>query len=85
MVYEDGVGYKQVLKDVTGYTESFDTSWLQTGSKAIGQEIGLTILDPVIDESCYFLLTVGIEFGTASEGSIKTVKHAGCAKILGMG
>ena len=85
MVFVEGAGYKHILKDVTGYTETLDTEWFQASSKTIGQEVGLTILDPVLDESCHLLLTVGIEFGTAADGEIKTIRHAGCAKVLGMG
>ncbi len=84
MVYVDGIGYKQCLEDVNDYTEMLDTDWYQWKDKVIGQELGLKIIDPVFDESCHLLLTIGIEFGTPAGGSIKTVKHAGCAKVLGM-
>ena len=84
MIYVDKVGYKKILNDVNDYTEILDTDWYQWKDKVIGQELGLKIVDPAFDNNCHLLLTIGIEFGTPSGGKIKTVKHAGCAKVLGM-
>ena len=85
MEYVEGFGYKPVLEDITGYTESLNTEWYQVNSMVPGQEVGLKILDPVFDESCHLLLSIGIEFATLAYGRVKPVKKAGCAKVLGMG
>ena len=83
-VYEEGVGYKTVTQDTKEYTATLDTEWFETKNKQIGQEVGLHIENPVFDESCHLLLSIGIEFGTMIDGKIKAIKHAGCGKILGL-
>jgi hypothetical protein len=84
MVFIKKFGYKQINQDVAEYTEVLDTEWYSSKSQLIGQEVGLTIQDPVFDESCHLMLSIGIEFGTPSGTIIKAVKYAGCAKVLGL-
>ena len=84
MVYVDKVGYKKVLHDPLDYTEMLDTEWYKSSDKLIGQEVGLKLIDPMFDESCHLMLSIGIEFGTPSGLGVKAVKHAGTAKVLGI-
>ena len=84
MIFEDKKGYQPILGDSKEYTATLDTAWSETKNKQIGQEIGLHIENPVFDESCHLLLSIGIEFGTVEYGKIKAIKHAGCGKILSM-
>lgn len=85
LVYEPKKGYKPLLQDAMEYTATLDTEWMQSKKDQVGQEVGLHIDDPVFDESCNLLLSIGVEFGIAEDGKINPVKHAGCGKILGMG
>ena len=84
MVFVEELGYRPQMEDEQGYTEMLDTEWYESGNNLIGQEVGLRIIDPAFDETCYLLLSIGIEFGTPAYGKIRPVKHAGCAKVLGM-
>lgn len=84
MEYVDKIGYKKLLYDPSDYTEMLDTEWYRTKSPLIGQEVGLTLVDLQLDESCHLMLSIGIEFGTPSGMDIKPVKGAGAAKILGV-
>lgn len=84
MHYVDGFGYKPILEDRMGYTEYLDTEWYPADTKIIGQEVGLKIKDAVFDNTCSLVLSIGIEFASMRYGEIKPIKHAGCAKILGI-
>ena len=48
------------------------------------QEILLQLEEPVFDQHCHLLLSIGIEFGAPVNGSILHIKRAGCAKVLTM-
>ena len=84
MVFIPRIGYRKVLHDPSEFTEMFETEWYRSGEKLIGQEVGLKFENPVFDESCQLMLSIGIEFGTPSGMGIKAVKHAGVGKILGV-
>ena len=84
LVFEEKKGYHPVLTDPKEYTATLDTEWNEAKNKQIGQEVGIHISNPVFNESCHLMLSIGIEFGTSEEGKIKAIKHAGCGKILGM-
>lgn len=85
MTYIDGVGHRRLLEDPKEYTEMLDTEWYLSTDQLMGQEVGLTILDPVFDETCSMVLSIGIEFGSPSGGKVIAVKNAGCAKLLATG
>ena len=84
MVFEDKKGYQPILPDSKAYTATLNTEWSETKNKQLAQEVGLHLENPVFNEHCHLLLSIGIEFGTAEYGKIKAIKHAGCGKILGM-
>jgi hypothetical protein len=61
-----------------------ETPWcpLTDRSEAALLEIALRGMPP--DENFSMLLSVGIKYGNAKNGSIQQVKHAGCAKVLAL-
>ena len=83
-VYDDEKGYKPVSQDTKEYTATLDTEWFEAKNRQIGQEVGLHVENAVFNAGCNLLLSIGIEFGTASDGKIKAIKHAGCGKILAL-
>ena len=62
-----------------------DTEWAPVKIPYGSQQVELQLDNPVFDEHCHLLLSIGIEFGTQSKGMIQHVKYAGCGKILAMG
>ena len=85
MVFVDHKGYQPLTPAVNEHTAGFDTEWAPVKVGYPSQVVELQITNPVFDEHCHLVLSVGIEFGSQSRGTIQHVKYAGCAKILAMG
>ena len=84
MVHTEGVGYLPVTSDFNDQTASYGTTWTSFKEHMPMQEILLQLEEPVFDQHCHLLLSIGIEFGAPLNGSIQHVKRAGCAKVLTM-
>ena len=84
MVFIDGRGYQPVTPDITDHTIGFDTEWRAVKTPANAESILLKLDEPVFDEHCHLLLSIGIEFGAQSGATIEHVKRQGCGKILTM-
>ena len=80
----NGVVYQPVTKDIEQHTELYETDWASTKSIFPGHELALKFEDPVFDESCMLLLSIGIEFGSHGQRGIEGFKDACTAKILGL-
>lgn len=78
----DGLAYVPVTPDLKEYSEKYDTDWWHVRDTFPSTEISLQLQNPVFDENCYLMVTIGVEFGVQKNGEISNVKHAGCGKIL---
>lgn len=85
VIYKEDIGYEPQNPDPNEETVVFDTEWAPVKVPYASQQIELQVANPVFDESCHLLLSIGIEFGSQSKGTIQHVKYAGCGKILSLG
>ena len=85
MTFVTGNGYEAITPDPNDQAVGFDTDWAPVKMLYPSQQVELKLENPVFDTNCHLLLSIGIEFGTQSKGTIQHVKYAGCGKILAMG
>ena len=77
--------YTIVTPDENEHAAMYNTEWAPVQIPHGSQQVELNIVNPVFDEHCNLLLSIGIEFGSQSKGTIQHVKYAGCGKILAIG
>lgn len=68
--------------DVNDHSLSQATEWNSTTGFYPSGSFDFQMNNVIIDQHCYFILAIGIEFGSPVNGGIMRVKDAGCAKIL---
>ena len=78
----DGFEYRPLSPHTQEHTELVETEWRSTKDKHPSESLELNYIDPLFDENCYYMLTIGIEFGTIRNGGFKREKNASCGKIL---
>ena len=84
-VYVNGSGYEVLTPAENENAAEVNTEWAPVKVGFDSEPLDLQINNPVFDEHCHLILSIGIEFGTQTNGTIQHVKYAGCAKILAMG
>ena len=84
-VFVESRGYQCLTASNNEYVAGFDTEWSPVKIGYRSQQVELQLDNPVFDEHCHLILSIGIELGTQSRGTIQHVKYAGCGKILAMG
>ena len=85
MVFTEGHGYEPITPSFNDFPVSVDTEWAAVKIKTTAQQVELQLDNPVFDEHCNLVLSIGIELGSQSNGIIEHVPYAGCGKILAMG
>ena len=85
MIFVQGRGYEPITPDFNEQTIEFDTEWALFKIPCASQQIEMQLDNPVFDEHCHLMLSIGIEFGIQANGSIQHFPGAGCGKILAMG
>ena len=81
-MYFDGAKYKTMTPNVGDYTILETTEWLSFNMSHPAQSFDFEFDNPVFDEHCYLMLSIGIEYGKQVEGGIGAVAGASCAKIV---
>ena len=81
-MYFDGTKYRTMTPNIPDHTILERTEWASVNVPHPAQSFSLQFDNPIFDDHCYLMLSVGIEFGKQVEGGIGAVTDAGCAKIV---
>ena len=81
-MYFDGAKYKTMTPSIPDHTILDKTQWAPVNMAYPAQSFTFQFDNPVFDEHCYLMLSVGIEFGKQVEGGIGAVTDASCGKIV---
>ena len=81
MHFESGK-YRTITPNTSDYTILEKTEWASFNMSHPAQTFDFQFDNPVFDEHCYLMLSIGIEFGKQVEGGIGAVADASCAKIV---
>ena len=78
----DGTKYQSMTPVIADHTILETTEWASVLVTHLPQSFEFQFDNPVFDDHCYLMLSVGIEFGSQVEDGIGAVKGASCGKIL---
>lgn len=81
-MFFDGRDYKPMTPNFPDHAIFEKTDWLSVNVGHPAQSFEFQFDNPVFDDHCYLILSVGIQFGKPVAGGIGPVEDASCAKIV---